>query len=95
MTDATFTFRLEQSLKDMFAAVAEAQDLSAAQLLRRMIGDEVARCQEASAHERWLRREIEDAMGCPGQMLASPFANEAIEERWRRERDEISARGQP
>lgn len=92
MTDVTFTFRLDQSLKDAFAAMAEAQDLSAAQLLRRMMREAVERHEEEVAHERWLHREIDDAMHDTGKPRSERFSNEAISGEWERERGEIERR---
>ena len=43
--------------------------MSAAQVLRKMMREAVESHQEAAAHERWLQREIEDAIG--GNKLSS------------------------
>ena len=90
MTDVTFTFRLEQPLKDAFASMAEAQDLSAAQLLRKMMREAVERHQEELAHQRWLEREIRDAMHETGKPRSARLSNEAITEEWQREKGGIS-----
>lgn len=92
MTDVTFTFRLDQPLKEAFAAMAEAQELSAAQLLRRMMRDAVERHEEEAAHERWLLREIDDAMHDTGKPRSPRFSNEAIAAEWERERGQIERR---
>ncbi len=39
MTEATFTFRVDESLKAEFAAAAKARDRSGAQLLRDFMRD--------------------------------------------------------
>ena len=92
MTDVTFTFRLDRPLKEAFAAMAETRDLSAAQLLRRMIREAVERHEEVVAHERWLHREIDDAMHDTGKPRLERFSNEAITGEWERERGEIARR---
>lgn len=94
MTDATFTFRLERSLKVAFAAMAGQQDLSAAQLLRKMMREAVSRRQEEAAHEQWLQSEIGDAMRDDDQH-SGRLSNDMIDEQWRREKDEISGRDEP
>lgn len=92
MTEVTFTFRLDQPLKEAFAAMAERRDLSAAQLLRRMMRDAVERHEEEVAHERWLHREIDDAMHDTGKPRSQRFSNEAITSEWEQERGEIERR---
>jgi len=93
MTDVTLTFRLDRRLKEAFVAMAEEQDLSAAQILRKMMREAVEEHQEAAAHERWLQREIEDAMHETGKPRSASMSNEAVEAEWRRDRDEIATRG--
>jgi len=92
MTDVTMTFRLDPILKKAFLAMAEEQDLSAAQILRKMMRGAVEEHQESAAHERWLRREIEDAMHETGKPRSASMSNEAVEAEWRRDRDEIARR---
>ena len=43
MSEATFTFRVEESLNSAFATAAKAQDRSSAQLLRDFMRDFVRR----------------------------------------------------
>nr|WP_087573913.1 hypothetical protein [Sphingomonas sp. CDS-1] len=88
MTDATFTFRINSSLKAAFVAMAEEQDLSAAQILRRMMREAVENHNEAAAHERWQRREIDDAMHETDRTRGHGLPNGAIEAEWRQRIDE-------
>lgn len=88
MTDATFTFRVDEALKAAFAAMAEQQDLSAAQLLRKMMRDAVEEYEEAVAHERWQRREIGDAMDEGDRLKKHLRPNDFIETEWRELKDE-------
>jgi hypothetical protein len=92
MTDVTFTFRVDSALKEAFTAMAEKQDLSAAQLLRTMMREAVEKHRQAAAHERWLQREIEDAMHETGKPRSASMSNEAIEAEWRRDQDHIRCR---
>lgn len=92
MPDVTFTFRVDLALKEAFAAMAEEQDLSAAQVLRKMMREAVEERQEMAAHEQWLQREIEDAMHETSRPRSASMSNEAVEAEWRRDRDEIAQR---
>lgn len=49
MTDKTFTFRLDAALKDAFERAAAADDMTAAQLLRRFMRTYVASAASAQA----------------------------------------------
>lgn len=92
MIDVTFTFRVDSALKEAFTAMAEKQDLSAAQILRTMMREAVEKHQQAAAHEHWLQREIEDAMQETGKPRGASMSNEAIEAEWRRDQDHIRCR---
>lgn len=59
MSEATFTFRVDEDLKSEFAAAAKARDRSGAQLLRDFMRDFVRREQDAAAHDAWFRQEVE------------------------------------
>ena len=93
MADVTLTFRIDVALKNAFAAMAEEQDLSAAQLLRRMMRTAVEEHQETASHERWQRREIEDAMHEADATQGLALPNDAVEQEWRQRKDEIARDG--
>ncbi|HJV03415.1 MAG TPA: hypothetical protein VJ752_22960 [Burkholderiaceae bacterium] len=59
MGDATFTFRVDEGLKDQFAAAAKARDRTGAQLLRDFMRDFVRQQQEAAEHDAWFRRQVQ------------------------------------
>ena len=59
MSEATFTFRVEESLKSAFATAAKAQDRSSAQLLRDFMRDFVRRQKQADEHDDWFRQQVE------------------------------------
>ncbi|ECG1392491.1 TPA_asm: hypothetical protein GNB58_005162 [Salmonella enterica subsp. houtenae serovar 45:g,z51:-] len=59
MTEATFTFRVDEALKSEFSQAAKAKDRTGAQLLRDYMRDFVRQQQEAAAHEAWFRREVQ------------------------------------
>lgn len=59
MSEATFTFRVDEALKTEFSAAAKARDRSGAQLLRDFMREFVQQQQEAAAHDAWFRRQVQ------------------------------------
>jgi len=59
MTDATFTFRVDDDLKTQFTNAARAHDRTGAQLLRDFMRDYVKRQQEAADDDAWFRRQVQ------------------------------------
>jgi len=59
MSEATFTFRVDESLKEQFTAAAKGRDRSGAQLLRDFMRDFVKQQQEAAEHDAWFRRQVQ------------------------------------
>ena len=59
MSEATFTFRVDEELKDEFSTAAKARDRTGAQLLRDFMRDFVKQQQDAAAHDAWFRRQVQ------------------------------------
>ena len=59
MSDATFTFRVDEALKNEFAMAAKARDRTGAQLLRDFMREYVQQQQEAAEHDAWFRRQVQ------------------------------------
>jgi predicted transcriptional regulator len=59
MSEATFTFRVEEALKTEFSAAAKARDRTGAQLLRDFMRDYVKQQQEAAEYDAWLRGKVQ------------------------------------
>jgi predicted transcriptional regulator len=59
MGEATFTFRVDDSLKHEFATAAKASDRTAAQLLRDFMREFVQQQREAAEHDTWFRRQVQ------------------------------------
>ena len=59
---ATFTFRVDEDLKNEFSTAAKSRDRTGAQLLRDFMRDfmrDFVRQQEvAAAHDAWFRRQV-------------------------------------
>lgn len=62
MGEATFTFRVDESLKNDFTTAAKSRDRSGAQLLRDFMRDFVRQRQEAAEHDAWFRREVQKGL---------------------------------
>lgn len=59
MSEATFTFRVDEGLKNEFSMAAKSRDRTGAQLLRDFMRDFVRQQQEAAEHDAWFRREVQ------------------------------------
>lgn len=59
MSEATFTFRVDDSLKSAFAEAAKQHDRTGAQLLRDFMRDYVRQNQETTEYDTWFRRKVE------------------------------------
>jgi len=92
MTDVTYTFRVDRALKEAFVAMAEEQDLSAAQVLRKMMRDALEEHRQAAAHDRWTRRHIKASMHDADVPQTRRLAGEAVEGEWERMKEEIKRR---
>ena len=59
MSETTFTFRLEDSLKEAFNSAAKSRDRTAAQLLRDFMRDYVRQQEEAAEYDAWFREQVQ------------------------------------
>lgn len=59
MSEATFTFRVDEALKFEFSNAAKSRDRNAAQLLRDFMRDFVRQQQEGTEHDAWFRRQVQ------------------------------------
>ena len=59
MSEATFTFRVEESLKQDFSSFAKTIDRSGAQLLRDFMRDFVKQQQEAASYDAWYQKQVQ------------------------------------
>ncbi|MEI6722901.1 MAG: hypothetical protein WCO67_19230 [Betaproteobacteria bacterium] len=86
MSDATFTFRVDESLKDEFSSAAKARDRTGAQLLRDFMRDFVKQQQESAEHEAWFRRQVQ--VGLDSANAGRLVAAEDVEAEFAARRDE-------
>ncbi|MBV8125024.1 MAG: hypothetical protein JOY60_14965 [Burkholderiaceae bacterium] len=59
MSEATYTFRVDEALKNEFSTAAKARDRTGAQLLRDFMREFVQQQQEAAEHDAWFRRQVQ------------------------------------
>ena len=59
MSEATFTFRVDEELKNAFSTAAKARDRTGAQLLRDFMRDFVRQQQEVTEHDAWFRSQVQ------------------------------------
>ncbi len=59
MSETTFTFQVDATLKNEFAMAAKARDRNAAQLLRDFMRDFIRQQQEAVDYDAWFRRQVQ------------------------------------
>ena len=62
MSDATFTFRVEESLKEQFTLAAKGRDRSGAQLLRDFMREFVLQQQASAGHDAWFRQQVQSGL---------------------------------
>lgn len=72
MSEATFTFRVEESLKQDFSSFAKTIDRSGAQLLRDFMRDFVKQQQEAASYDAWFQKQVQIGLdeANSGQLVA-------------------------
>lgn len=66
MSDTTFTFRIDESLKVAFGRAARANDQTAAQVLRAAMRDYVAKNSREQNYDGWLGEKIARARAAMG-----------------------------
>ncbi len=59
MSETTFTFRVDEALKDQFTTAAKDRDRTVAQLLRDFMRDFVRQQEEVAEHDTWLRHQVQ------------------------------------
>lgn len=78
MTEATFTFRLDEALKTAFAETAKAQDRTSAQLLRSLMKRAVQGAKDAADHDAWFRAQVEQALRDADDPTIRPIPDEEV-----------------
>jgi hypothetical protein len=89
MAETTFTFRVDEELKEAFAHAAKEEDRTAAQLLRSLMRDTVDRKRAAQEHDAWFRAEVEKALKEADDPNTRWISNSQARADWRRYRAKL------
>ena len=83
MTEATFTFRVDESLKQEFSNFAKDIDRSGAQLLRDFMRDFVKQQQEAASYDAWYQKQVQIGLdeANAGQLVPQEDVKSRFEEK--------------
>lgn len=83
MSEATFTFRVEESLKQDFSSFAKTIDRSGAQLLRDFMRDFVKQQQEAASYDAWFQKQVQIGLyeANAGQLIPNEDVKSRFEEK--------------
>ena len=90
MSQATFTFRVDDELKRNFASVAKSLDRTGAQLLRDHMRDIVRRQRMAEEHDVWFREQVQ--VGLDSANAGRLMSNEDVEARFNARRADTRRR---
>lgn len=92
MADSTFTLRVDEDLKQAFAAVAESEERTAAQLLRLLMRRTVDQHDEAASHDTWFRSEVQQALASADDPDVDRYAHDEVRSSWLEQRAELERR---
>ena len=92
MAETTFTFRVDDDLKEAFAEAAKSQDRSAAQLLRVLMREAVQRQLAAHGHDAWFRGEVEQALREADDPAVRRISHDDVKANWDRQRAGLTGR---
>ena len=59
MSESTFTFRVDTTLKSQITMAAKARDRSSAQLLRDFMREFVQQHEQATSHDAWFLHQVQ------------------------------------
>ena len=90
MSEATFTFRVEESLKQDFSSFAKTIDRSGAQLLRDLMRDFVKQQQEAASYDAWFQKQVQ--IGLDEANAGQLIPNEDVKSRFEEKRASLLAK---
>ena len=97
MSNATFTFRVDEAPKSEFSTAAKNCGRNAAQLLRDFMRDFVRQQQEAAEHDIWFHRQVQIGLDSanagnliPAAEVEAKFAAKLVATRRRLEASEWS-----
>lgn len=78
MPETTFTFRVDQELKEAFTRAAHANDRPGSQLLRDFMREYVERAE----HDAWFRAEVEQSLKEADDPNVELIPHEEVVRKW-------------
>ncbi len=93
MSDATFTFRVDDDLKKPFAMAAKERDRTGAQLLRDSMREFVQQQHNAAEHEAWFRHQVQSGLDSANAGRLTP--DDQVEARFAARREATRRRLEP
>ena len=88
MPETTFTFRVDDELKQAFTKAARANDRPGSQLLRDFMREYVERAE----YDAWFRAEVEQALKEADDPNTEWIPHEQVLQKWRVQRKELRDR---
>ncbi|HZU91043.1 MAG TPA: hypothetical protein VE993_17460 [Stellaceae bacterium] len=79
MPETTFTFRVDQELKEAFTRAAHANDRPGSQLLRDFMREYVERAE----HDAWFRAEVEQSLKEADDPNVELIPHEEVVRKWK------------
>lgn len=95
VTEATFTFRVDETLKNKFTDAARSRDRTGAQLLRDFMRGVVSQQEGAAEYDAWFRQEVGAALAEANNPATQWISNEQAKRKsaaWR-QRVRVAAAG--
>jgi hypothetical protein len=92
MPESTFTFRVDESLKEAFTQAARQQDRSGAQLLRDYMREVVQISKERETYDQWFAAKVEE--GRQAYLRGEFLTQEEVEAKAQERRQRLLARSQ-
>ena len=80
MNNVTFTFRVDDELKEQFAKAAKDNDRNGAQLLRDFMRDFVRQQAKTDVYDTWFRKQVQD--GIDSANAGNLISNDDVEVRF-------------
>jgi predicted transcriptional regulator len=94
LAEATFTFRLDEELKNRFAAAAKSNEQSGDQLLRDFMREYVAREAAGAEYDGWFRGEVEAAIRESMDPEIEQLPHDAVRSNWLSKRSSLNERAE-
>jgi predicted transcriptional regulator len=91
MGETTFTFRVDDQLKEAFTKAARANDRPGSQLLRDFMRDYVERAE----YDAWFRAEVEQSLREAEDPNAEWIPHEEVMRKWKIRRAELAQKTKP